>query len=140
LSVPRGIIGDVPYVRDPLSVLYDKQTSKLLDLLYRKSSLPASAEAFVKIPRNDPPDDFDGSLTIHERAFVRSRYYQNNLRHPQGSIRRPQWHEVTRKGRRVTVTMFTRSSGVNHVEQHPESAYVEHPERQSSGMLPDAGE
>jgi hypothetical protein len=85
LSVLREITGDVPYGRDPLSVFYDKQTSKLLDTLYRKSSLPASAKAFVKIPPNDPPDDFDGSLTIHQRAFVRSRSTtRTNCVTPQG--------------------------------------------------------
>jgi hypothetical protein len=139
LSVLRETIASMPYVRDPLSVLYDKQTSKLLDRLYRVTNLPASAETFVEIPKDDPPDDVDGSLTMHERAFVRSLYKQNRLRHPRRSIRKPQWHEVTRKGRRVTVTMFTGSSGVDHVEQHPESSYVERPELRSSGLLPDAG-
>jgi hypothetical protein len=49
------------------------------------------------------------------------------------SICKPQWHEVTRKGRWVTVTMFTGSSGMDHVEQHPESSYLQHPELRSSG-------
>jgi hypothetical protein len=122
----------MPNVRDPLSVVYDEQTNKLLNRLYRKTSLPASAEAFVKIPPDDPPDEVDGSLTVHQRAFVRSLYQQNRLRHPKGSIRKPEWHEVTRRGHRVTVTMFTGSSGTHHVEQHPELSYVEHPELRAS--------
>lgn len=124
------------YARDPLSALYDKQTSRLLDKLYRATNVPASAEAFVKVPPNDPPDDIDGTLTVHERAFVRSLYYQNKLRSGQKSIRKPEWHEVTRKGRRVTVTMFSGSSGVDYTMQHPESSYAEHPELRSSGLLP----
>lgn len=133
MSVPDETISSMPNARDPLSVPYDEQTNKLLNRLYRKTSLPASAEAFVKIPPDDPPDDVDGSLTIHERAFVRSLYQQNRLRHPRRSIRKPEWHEVTCKGRRVTVAMFTASSGVGHVEQHPESSYVERLELRSSG-------
>jgi hypothetical protein len=130
----------MPYIRDPLSVLYDEQTSELLDRLYRETSLPASVEAFVQIPLDDPPDDVDGSLTIHERAFVRSVYHQNKLRRSQGAIRKPQWHEVTHRGRRVTIAMFTASAGVHHIEQHPESSYAERPELRSSGLLPHAGE
>ena len=108
-----------------------RRLNRVLDELYRKASLPASAETFVKIPPHDPPDDVDGTLTAHERAFVRSLYRQNKLRRPRGTIRKPQWHEVTRKGRRVTVTMFSASSGADHVEQHPESSWVEHPELRS---------
>ena len=129
----------MPFARDPLSVSYDKQTNRLLDRLYRKRSLPASAEAFVKVPPNDPPDDVDGSLTMHERAFVRSLYHQNKLRHPRRSIRKPEWHEATHKGRRVTVTVFTGWSGFDHAEQHAESSYVERPELRSSGLPSDAG-
>jgi hypothetical protein len=108
-----------------------RRLNRVLEKLYRKASLPASVETFVKIPPHDPPDDVDGTLTAHERAFVRSLYRQNKLRRPRGTIRKPQWHEVTRKGRRVTVTMFSASSGADHVEQHPESSWVEHPELRS---------
>jgi hypothetical protein len=128
----------MPYVRDPLSVSYDKQANRLLDKLYRKSSLPVSVETFVKIPLHDPPDDVDGTLTMHERAFVRSLYHQNKLRFPRGAIRKPEWHEVSRRGRRVTIIMFSASSGVDHVEQHPESSWAEHPELRSGGLLPGA--
>lgn len=117
-----------PFVRDPVSAQYDKQADRLLDKLYRATSLPAWAETFVKIPESDPRDDVDGSLTRHERAFVRALYHQNKLRQPRRSIRKPEWHETSRKGRRVTVTMFTRSSGAEHVGQHPESSYAENPE------------
>jgi hypothetical protein len=140
MSVLCETIDGMAYVRDPLSVLYDEQTGKLLDRLYCEISLPASVAAFVKIPLDDPPDDVDGSLTVNERAFVRSLYHQNKLRHSQAAIRKPQWHEVTPKGRRVTITMFTASSGVHHVEQHPESSYAERPELRSSGLLPHASE
>jgi len=74
-----------------------------------------------------------------ERAFVRSLYHQNRLRHPRRSISRPEWHEVTPNGRRVIITTFSGSSGVDHVEQHPESSYVEHPELRPGGLLSDEG-
>jgi hypothetical protein len=60
--------------------------------------LPALAEAFVRVPFDDPPDDIDGTLTKHERAFGRSLYHQNYRRDPKGSIRKPEWHEMTPRG------------------------------------------
>jgi hypothetical protein len=87
-------------------------------------------------PPNDPRDDRDSSITIHERAFLRSLYYQLRLRQPRKSIRH-EWFETTPKGRRVVLTAFSYSSGVNHVEQHSESSYAEHPELRSGGFLPD---
>jgi hypothetical protein len=98
--------------------------------------LPATVEAFVMSPPNDPCDDRDGSLTIHERAFLRSLYYQLRLRQPRRSVRH-KWFETTAEGHRVIITMFSYSSGVNHVEQHSESSYAEHPELRSRGFLPD---
>jgi hypothetical protein len=56
---------------------------------------------------------------MHERACVRSLHYQNKLRNPWQSIKL-QWHDMAPQGQRVTVTMFTYSSGVEHVEQHSE--------------------
>jgi hypothetical protein len=125
--------------RDSLSLHYDSHTNLILDRLYRETSLPATVEVLVISPPNDPPDERDSSLTVHERAFVRSLYHQNRLRHPRRSIRRPEWHEVTPNGRRVIITMFSGSSGVNHVEQHPESSYVEHAELRSGGLVSDEG-
>jgi hypothetical protein len=124
------------YRRNPLSVLYDGHTNPILDKLHRETSLPAVVEAFVISPSNDPPDDRDGSLTTHERAFVRSLYHQSKLRCPRRSIRLD-WGEATPKGRRVTITMFADTLGANHVEQHPESSYVQHPNLRSRGLLPD---
>ena len=130
----------MPFERDPLSVLYDDQTNLLLDKLYGNTSLPVSVDAFVHIPLDDPPDDWDGSLTKHQRAFVRSLNHQNGRRDPRGSIPRPVWHEMTLQGQRVTVTMFSGPSGADHVKQHPESSFVERPELRSSGLIPDPEE
>ena len=127
----------MPFERDPLSVLYDDQANLLLDRLYCELTFPVSAEAFVHIPLDDPPDDWDGTLTKHQRAWVRSLYRQNDLRDPRGSIRKPEWQEMTLNGRRVTVTMFSGPSGADHVRQHPESSFVERPELRSSGLIPD---
>jgi len=66
-------ISSLPCLRDPLSVLYDDQANLLLDLIYGETSLPTSAEAFVEIPPADPPDDVDGSLTMHERSYEPGR-------------------------------------------------------------------
>jgi hypothetical protein len=128
---------NMAYQRHPLSVLYDHHTNLILDRLYRAVSLPAVVEAFVLSPPDDPRDVRDSSLTVHERAFIRSLYYQLRLRHPRRSIRRPEWFEKTPKGHRVIITMYSDSSGVNYVEQHPESSWAEHPELRSSGLLPD---
>ena len=127
------------FQRHPLSVSYDKYTNLILDRLYREASLPATVEAFVISPPNDPLDERDSSLTIHERAFVRSLYHQNTLRNPRHSISRPEWHELTPNGHLVTITMFPGRSGADHVEQHSESSYVEHPELRSRGLLSDEG-
>ena len=75
-----------------MSIPFDDQTTLLLDRLYSETQLPASAEAYVQVPPDDPPDDADGSLTQTERAFQWSLNYQNKLHGSRQSIK-VKWHE-----------------------------------------------
>jgi hypothetical protein len=95
--------------------------------------MPANALAFVKSPPGDPADEVPGSrLTVHERAYLRSLYWNIKRRRPRRSIR-VLWGEVTPGGRILRVTMFSLVSGRRHaVNLHPESSFVERPELRST--------
>lgn len=66
LSVLRGTIGSMSFVRDPLSVAYGEQTGLLLDRLCAATSLPASADALVGVPLMIPRALGVGRVEEHE--------------------------------------------------------------------------
>jgi hypothetical protein len=63
-------------VRDPLSVRYDAVTHALLDRAARASRTNRSVLAWVASPRAEFRDRDQSGRTRHERAFIRSAYYQ----------------------------------------------------------------
>ena len=126
-----------PYARDPLSVLYDDDAAELLDRLYgaRMSGGVARTIAYVASPMLAARDDYDGSLTVQERAFQRAVYYWLKRRRPRRSIRTDWADEVIPGlGRPVTVSMFTLSAARKFSETHPERArWVDNPALRSAG-------
>lgn len=126
-----------PYARDPLSVLYDDDANGLLDRLYaaRMAGGAARTIAYVESPLLAARDDYDGSLTVQERAFQRALWYWLKRRRPRRSIR-TDWADETIPGlgRPVTVTMFTLSAARKFSEAHPERGrWVDNPELRSAG-------
>jgi hypothetical protein len=127
----------VPFARDPLSVLYDDDARVILDRLYGLPMRGGAARtiAYVASPPFAARDDYDGSLTVQERAFLRSVYWNLARRRPFRSIR-PDWSEdyVPGLGRPLTLTMFTLAAARAWSESHPERPrYADHPELRSAG-------
>lgn len=121
----------VAYERDPISVAYDPQATELLDGLYASNRMPANALAFVRSPPGDPFDGVPGSrLTVHERAYLRSLYWNIKRRRPRRSIR-VLWGEVTPGGRILRVTMYSLVSGRRWNGAHPDVSFTERPELRS---------
>ena len=127
-----------PYQRDPLSVLYDDDANSLLDRLYgvRMAGGVARTIAYIASPVLAARDDYDGSLTVQERAFQRAVFYWLKRRRPRRSIR-TDWADeyVPGLGRPVTVTMFTLSAARKWSEAHPQQRprWVDNPELRSAG-------
>jgi hypothetical protein len=123
----------VAYARDPLSVAYDGQAAELLDRLYASNRMPANALAFVLSPPGDPLDGVPGSvLTVHERAYLRSLYWNVKRRRPRRSLR-TYWGELTPGGRILRVTIFSLVSGRRHILEHTDRAYSEQPDLRAAG-------
>lgn len=125
------------YFRDPLSVLYDGDANDLLERLYAAKMTGGSARtiAYIASPPLAARDDYDGSLTVQERAFQRALHWNLKRRRPRRSIR-TDWADETipRLGRPVTVTMFTLSAARKWSEDHPQRPrWVDHPELRSAG-------
>jgi hypothetical protein len=136
----------VTFERDPVSVHYDRHAGRVLDRLDQRLSRrlrlpgsPATVTIWIKSPPGDPSDDVGGStLTVHERAFVRSLYYVNRHRRPRRSVKFD-YGSMTPRGRELTITMWPRGAGVGHVELTPSESYTEHDELRSRGLNANEG-
>lgn len=125
------------YQRDPLSLLYDGDAAQLLDRLYAAKLAGGVARtiAYVASPPLAERDDYDGSLTVQERAFTRALYWNLKHRRPRRSLQF-RWADETipRLGRPVTLSFFTASAARRHAEQQPaRQLWSENPELRSAG-------
>lgn len=121
--------------RDPLSVLYDRSTGRLLDRAGTR--VGTWIDTWVPSPRGEAVDD--GGLTRHERAFQRSLYYLLNGPYTAGWRERQleyslivRWTNQRGKlGRRVRLRLVPYASGYAHASTRPRSAYTNIPELQA---------
>src|SRR5258708_26060728 len=83
------VVHGVPFARDPLSVLYDEDATVILDRLFGLPMRGGSARtiAYIASPLLAARDDYDGSLTVQERAFLRSVHWNLKRRRPRRSLR-----------------------------------------------------
>lgn len=105
-------------------MLYDGDAAVILDRLYaaRMTGGITRTIAYIDSPWPPRPDDWDGSLTVQERAFQRALHWNLKRRRPARSIR-TDWapENIPGVGRPVTVSMFTSSAARRYAEGRPES-------------------
>lgn len=126
------------FARDPLSVMYDPDATEILDRLYggRMTGGITRTIAYIASPLFAAADDYDGSLTVQERAFTRSVHWNLKRRRPRRSVRFD-WSadSIPGLGRPVTVSMFTSSAARTFAEGHPEAElWTFNPELRSRGL------
>jgi hypothetical protein len=127
------------FAPDPLSVLYEDDTRLILDRLYaaRMTGGTARTIAYIASPPFAMPDDYDGSLTVQERAFTRALYRDLKTRRPRRSIRLD-WagESLPGLGRPVTISFFTASAARRYAERLPAAQrWSDNPALRSAGTV-----
>jgi hypothetical protein len=124
------------YTRDPVSLEYDEFALTVLAAIqarrtWTRAGVPVTA--WVDVPWVDLPDNVPGSeMTRHERAFVRSLYYNLRFMQPRRSIQRPQWGVRNAAGRRQC-SFLVFADGGTYIDENPGISYISNPAMQTAG-------
>jgi hypothetical protein len=126
----------VAYTRDPLSFEYDDFVLSVLEAVAQRRTWPRQGvpiSAWVDVPMLDLLDNVNNStMTRHERAFVRSLYYNARFLRPRRSFRLPVWGQRNARGRRLCQFQAF-ADGLAYVEANPVISYIENADMQTQG-------
>jgi hypothetical protein len=126
----QGYAAHMAPSRDPISLEYDQAAVTILAAIALRRTWPPEGVpvvAFVDMPLLDLPDEVPGSaMTRHQRAFVRSLYWNLKQSGLPRSIRLPVWGPRNLAGRQqVTFRVFTLRDGQDFIEAVPQVSYIE---------------
>lgn len=123
-------IRSVAYTRDPVSLEYDEFVLTVLAAIAARRTWPRQGvpvQAWVDVPLLDIMDNVPGSeMTRHERAFVRSLYYNAKFLQPRRSIQRPTWSIRNARGRRLCQFQVF-ADGRTFMDVNPQLSYIDNP-------------
>jgi len=112
---------------DPLSVLYERAASGLLDRAIARMNqrrVPMRwAIGLVESGRHEKREPYGYKLSRTERAFVRALYRDPRVYHRSGqkmySLKEPVWLAPIGRVREVRIRVFSDTSGARYAEGHP---------------------